>query len=137
MAAVSYTQPALPRVGAWQLGRAPRRAVSRGLPLLAGLINLSPLLMLLVNCFNVAAAGQPYRFGLANWQAALADPSALGALVNSLTLAFTRTAISTPIALGITWLVARTNMPGRSLVELLVWLAIFVPVLPLTLGGGL
>ena len=57
------------------------------------------------------------RYGLGNWQAALADPAALGALWNSFALAIVRTAISVPVALALTWLVARTNMPGRGTIE--------------------
>jgi iron(III) transport system permease protein len=99
-----------------------------------GIILVMPLLMLLVNSFNVAAAGQPFRYGLGNWQAAVADPAALGALWNSFSLAIVRTAISVPLAVVLTWLIARTDMPGRSAIEVLAWLSIFVPVLPLAFG---
>jgi iron(III) transport system permease protein len=115
--------------GAWS-----GRVASRGLPLLMGLVLVAPLVMLLANSFNVAAAGQAYRFGLANWQQAFADQSSLGALWNSFALAVTRTAISLPIALVLTWLIARTDMPGRGAIEVLAWLSIFVPVLPLAFG---
>jgi iron(III) transport system permease protein len=71
---------------------------------------------------------------LGNWQSALADPTALGALLNSFALAIVRTAISVPVALVLTWLVARTDMPGRGAIEVLAWLSIFVPVLPLAFG---
>src|SRR2546421_12813388 len=102
---------------------------SRGLPLLVGIILVLPLGMLLTNSFNVAPAGQAFRYGLGNWQAALADPSALSALWNSFALAITRTAISVPIAIVLAWLVARTAMPGRNTIAVLAWLSIFVPVL--------
>jgi iron(III) transport system permease protein len=110
------------------------RLASRGLPLLMGLLLVAPLVMLLGNSFNVAAAGQAYRFGLGNWQQAVADQSAVSALWNSFALAVTRTAISLPIALVLTWLIARTDMPGRGTIEVLAWLSIFVPVLPLAFG---
>jgi iron(III) transport system permease protein len=42
--------------------------------------------------------------------------------------------IATPIGIAMTWLVARSDMPGRSGIELLSWLSIFTPILPLTLG---
>ncbi|HLG73877.1 MAG TPA: iron ABC transporter permease, partial [Chloroflexota bacterium] len=32
------------------------------------------------------------------------------------------------------WLIGRTDMPGRNIVELLCWMGIFLPVLPLTFG---
>ncbi|MCA1647295.1 MAG: iron ABC transporter permease [Chloroflexi bacterium] len=109
-------------------------AASRGLPLLVGIILVLPLGMLLFNSLNVAPAGQAFRYGLGNWQAALADATALGALWNSFALAIVRTAISVPLAVLLTWLVARTNMPGRGTIEVLAWLSIFVPVLPLAFG---
>jgi iron(III) transport system permease protein len=102
--------------------------------LLVGIILVLPLGMLLTNSFNVAPAGQAFRFGLGNWQSAIADPTALGALWNSFALAITRTAISVPVAVVLTWLISRTNMPGRSAIEVLAWLSIFVPVLPLAFG---
>ncbi|TME33262.1 MAG: iron ABC transporter permease [Chloroflexi bacterium] len=110
------------------------RLLSTSLPLLVGVVLALPLAMLLTNSFNVSAAGQPARFGFANWQAAVADPSAVGALWNSFALAIVRTAISLPVALVLTCLVARTDMPGRGVIELLAWLSIFVPVLPLAFG---
>ena len=110
------------------------RLLSTSLPLLVGVVLALPLAMLLTNSFNVSAAGQPARFGFANWQAAVGDPSAVGALWNSFALAIVRTAISLPVALVLTWLVARTDMPGRGVIELLAWLSIFVPVLPLAFG---
>jgi iron(III) transport system permease protein len=132
MAAV--TAPAVTRYVPVELGSLSRRAAGRALPLIAGIILVLPLAMLLVNSVNVAAAGQPFQYGLGNWQAAFSDPSAIGALWNSLALSVTRTAISLPIALVLTWLIARTDMPGRNVIEVLAWLSIFVPVLPLAFG---
>src|SRR3981081_3102994 len=107
---------------------------SRGLPLVVGIILVLPLGMLLTNSFNVAPAGQAFRYGLGNWQSALADPTAPRALWNSFSLAVVRTAISVPVARVLTWLVAGTDMPGRGAIEVLAWLSIFVPVLPLAFG---
>ncbi len=127
--ASAVTRPRPVDVGAWG-----RRLAGNALPLLVGVILAMPLGMLLVNSVNVAPAGQAYRLGLGNWQAAFADPSAMGALWNSFALAIARTGISLPIALLLTWLIARTNMPGRTVIEVLAWLSIFVPVLPLAFG---
>ena len=113
MAAIEYGQAAVPRVGRIRLAVLTARAASRGLPLFVGIILVLPLGMLLTNSFNVAPAGQAFRYGLGNWQSALADPTALGALWNSFALAIVRTSISVPVALVLTWLVARTDMPGR------------------------
>jgi len=134
VATIEYTPSALAGLGPFRSGAIARRVASRALPLAVGIVLVLPLLMLLVNSVNVAPAGQAYRYGLGNWQAAIADPSALGALWNSFALAVTRTAISLPIALALTWLIARTDMPGRGVIEVLAWLSIFVPVLPPAFG---
>jgi iron(III) transport system permease protein len=134
VATLEYSAGIAPSYGRLRFSSFTGKLASRGLPLVVGIILVMPLLMLLVNSFNVAAAGQPYRYGFGNWQAATADPAALSALWNSFALAITRTAISVPIALVLTWLIARTDMPGRSVIEILAWLAIFAPVLPLAFG---
>lgn len=103
-------------------------------PLLLGLLIVLPIVMLVANSFNVAGAGRPAAFGLQNWTAAFADQATMSALLNSLALALTRTGISIPVGIAMTWLVARSDMPGRSGIELLSWLSIFTPILPLTLG---
>jgi iron(III) transport system permease protein len=110
------------------------RNLAVALPLLIGIVVAAPLVMLIASSFNVAAAGEGFRFGLKSWTDAFGSSSTLSALWNSLSLALVRTAISMPIGVAITWLVTRTDMPGRTGVELLSWLSIFTPVLPLTLG---
>jgi iron(III) transport system permease protein len=134
MATIEYTRDVFPRLGRLNFTSLAGWVAGRGLPLVVGVILVLPLAMLLVNSFNVAPAGQAVRLGLNNWRAAVADPSALGALWNSFALAIVRTAISVPVALVIAWLVARSDMPGRGVIELLAWLSIFVPLLPLAFG---
>ena len=106
-----------------------RQILVRVGPLLIGLIVALPPVLLLVNSFNVAAPGREAVWGLGNWVAAFADPATLPALWNSVALGFVRTAISLPIAIGFAWLIARSDMPGRSTVELLCWVGIFLPFL--------
>jgi iron(III) transport system permease protein len=90
--------------------------------------------LLLVNSFNIAPPGREAVYGAQNWLRAFSDPTALAALWNTVALGAVRTAISLPLALALTWLIARSDMPGRSWIELLCWLGIFLPQLPLTLG---
>ncbi|HEY8693954.1 MAG TPA: hypothetical protein VIR57_14565, partial [Chloroflexota bacterium] len=115
-----------------------RNSLSRfiviGGPLLLGILIVLPIVMLIANSFNVAGAGRPATYGLQNWTAAFGDQATVNALLNSLALALVRTGISMPVGIAMTWLVARTDMPGRSGIELLSWLSIFTPILPLTLG---
>jgi iron(III) transport system permease protein len=111
-----------------------RRLVIVGGPLLVGTIVALPVVLLLVNSFNIAQPGREAVYGAQNWLRAFADPTALAALWNTVALGAVRTAVSLPIALALTWLIARSDMPGRAWIELLCWLGIFLPQLPLTLG---
>jgi iron(III) transport system permease protein len=111
-----------------------RRLVVVGGPLLVGLIVALPVVLILLNSFNIAQPGREAVYGAQNWLRAFSDPTALEALWNTIALGVVRTAISLPIALALTWLIARSDMPGRAWIEVLCWLGIFLPQLPLTLG---
>jgi iron(III) transport system permease protein len=102
--------------------------------LLVGAVTVVPVLLLLVNSFNVARPGAPSEYGLDNWRRALADDSLMEALGNTLKLGITRTAIALVIATVLSLLIARTDMPGRRFVEVALWFAFFVPPLSMTLG---
>jgi iron(III) transport system permease protein len=117
-----------------RLERRAKRLVAVGAPLLVGTLVALPLALLLLNSFNLAQPGREAVYGVTNWVSAFSDPSALSALSNTVALGAVRTALSLPMALALTWLIARSDMPGRSVVELLCWLGVFLPLLPLTLG---
>ncbi|HLG73688.1 MAG TPA: iron ABC transporter permease [Chloroflexota bacterium] len=98
--------------------------------IMAALVGV-PVAEVLINSFNTADIGRPPVYGLGNWAAALVRPVLWSAIGNTLALGLVRTAIAIPIALLLAWLIARTDMPGRGLFELLCWIGIFLPVLPL------
>src|ERR1041385_4744702 len=75
---------------------------------------LYPLALLVWNSFQVGTFGQATRFGLDNWQAALSQQRIVTALQNTVTLAVTRQAIAVVVGVLLAWLLARTNLPGRS-----------------------
>lgn len=93
-----------------------------------------PILAIIVNSFNTAPLGEPASYGLENYRSALETPRVWSALRNSVLLVLTRNFIALPIAFSLAWLIARTDMPGRRLLEVLMWLSIFLPSLPLTFG---
>ncbi len=101
---------------------------------LVGAVTVVPVLLLLLNSFNVSRPGQPTRYGLDNWRRALADESLMEAVGNTLRLGVTRTVIALLIAVTLSVLIARTDMPGRRFVEVSLWFAFFVPPLSMTLG---
>jgi iron(III) transport system permease protein len=93
-----------------------------------------PVLLLVLNSFHEGALGQETGWGLANWRAAVTQPSLFTALINTLTLAITRQAISIVIAIALAWLLARTDLPGRNWLEFGFWTAVFMPQLTVTLA---
>lgn len=103
-------------------------------PLVVGAIVALPLVLLLVNSLNTATPGQPAAFGIRDWVQAFGDATAIRSFWYTVGLGAVRIAIALPIGLTMAWLIGRTDMPGRTIVELLCWTGIFLPALPLTFG---
>jgi iron(III) transport system permease protein len=99
-----------------------------------GVVMALPVLSLLVSSFNVAQPGQPAEYGLNNWIEAFSDSTTLSSLWTSFALSTVRLIPSMTLAVLVAWLIARTDMPGGNVVEVLCWFAFFVPDFPLTLA---
>ena len=93
-----------------------------------------PILLVTLQSLQVAAPGEPARWGLDGWRAAFAEPGLRAALVNTLKVTVVRQLISLPLAVLIAWLIARTNLPGRDWIEIGFWAAFFLPSLTVTLS---
>ena len=93
-----------------------------------------PVALVVLQSFQVAGPGEPARWGLDGWRAALEEPGLRGALVNTLKVALVRQLLSLPLAVLIAWLIARTDLPGRDWIEFGFWAAFFLPTLTVTLG---
>ena len=118
----------------------PRRALS--LPpwpmlVLIGLVAflvLTPLLLMIVNSFQIARPGQPIIWGFDGWIAAFSSPGIVKAMTNTFALAITRQAIALLIGAFFAWLIARTDIPFKGTLEFFFWLSFFLPALPETMG---
>src|SRR5947209_702089 len=93
-----------------------------------------PLLLVVLESFQVAPPGQPAKCGLDGWRAAFAEPLLRAALINTLKVTVTRQALSLALALLIAWLIARTDLPGHNWIEFAFWAAFFLPTLTVTLS---
>jgi iron(III) transport system permease protein len=93
-----------------------------------------PLFLVVLQSFQVAAPGEVARYGLDGWRAALGEPGLRGALWNTFTVTFVRQLLSLPLAVLIAWLLARTDLPGRSWIEFAFWAAFFLPSFTVTLS---
>jgi iron(III) transport system permease protein len=99
-----------------------------------GLIGAVPVVMLLLASFDVSGPGEDTRYGLGNWRAAFSNEAMRKSIVTTLELGVTRTVIGTVLAVVLAWLIARSDMPGRKLVEVMMFVAFVMPTLPTTLG---
>ena len=61
-------------------------------------------------------------------------PSAIPFLLAGLRLAVGRGMIGVVVGVCIAWLIARTNLPCRTILEVGFWIALFMPALPVTLS---
>src|SRR5262249_20710419 len=93
-----------------------------------------PVVLVVVQSFEVAPPGQPAQYGLDGWRAALGEPGLRSALANTLTVTFARQLITLPAAVLIAWLLARTNIPGARWLEFAFWAAFFLPPFTVTLS---
>ena len=98
------------------------------------LLSLVPVLLLLINTFQLGTIGQPAGWGLDTWVKGLTDPSVPDALWTTLTLGVTREAIAMVVGVLLAWLIARTNLPGRNYFEVAFWISVFIPSLTVTLA---
>jgi iron(III) transport system permease protein len=101
---------------------------------LIAFVVLYPIILLAINSLQVEQFGRPTTLGLANWQAAFTQPKILDALGNTFTLVVTRQALATVIGVGLAWILARTNLPGRHWLEIGFWFALLLPNLPVLMG---
>jgi iron(III) transport system permease protein len=95
---------------------------------------LFPVLLVVLESFQVASPGQPAAYGIDGWRAALSEPGLRAALMNTLTVTLVRQLLSLPLAVVIAWLLARTDLPGRNWIEFAFWAAFFLPTLTVTLS---
>ncbi|MCZ6563707.1 MAG: iron ABC transporter permease [Deltaproteobacteria bacterium] len=105
--------------------------------LLLGLVAflvLTPLLMMILNSFQVSQPGEPVVYGLQGWQEVVTSAGMLAPIYNTFSLAITRQLIALVLGIFLAWLLARTDIPMRGGLEFMFWISFFLPVLPVTMG---
>lgn len=96
---------------------------------------LYPLALLVYGSFILDdAGGGPKQFGIDAWIIAWNQPGMVQAIVNTLKRVVLTEVISLPVAVLIAWLVSRTDMPGKKIIDGFFWVAFFLPSLPVVLG---
>jgi iron(III) transport system permease protein len=128
--AVTFDRSVLPPVRYFRLPSLPMTL----LLLLVGFLVLTPLALMILNSFQIARPGQPIVWGLEGWVKAFSTPGIIKAITNTFTLAITRQVIALFIGAFFAWLIARTDLPMKGLLEFFFWLSFFLPALPETMG---
>jgi iron(III) transport system permease protein len=99
-----------------------------------GVTALYPVVLIVLNSFQIARPGESPQWGLEGWRVALSQPGILTSIGNTASVLLVRQAISFPIAILIAWLLARTDIPSGHWLEFMFWLSFFLPSLAFTLG---
>jgi iron(III) transport system permease protein len=107
------------------------------LVLVLAVLTLYPLSMLLYGSLHTTPPGEPGEFSLAGYRA-LATSKTLAVLANTVGISLSKTILSMVLALGLAWIVARTDTPWRRTLEVLISLPFFIPpILTATAWGML
>jgi len=96
---------------------------------------LYPVLIVFTNSFHgnaVVVSDATWSFDA--WRTAFAEPGMRAAAWNTVKVLFCTELIAMPIAVLIAWLLARTDIPGNSLLEFMFWVSFFLPALSVTFG---
>lgn len=99
-----------------------------------GFVGVFPLLLTLVQSFQLAEPGQPVRWSLEGWEALFAQQGLQQSAWNTVSLSAVRQLTSLPLAVLLAWLIARTDLPGRNWIEVCFWVSFFLPSLTVTLS---
>lgn len=121
---------------------APSRAVWRqpsliwaglGLCAIIAALTLTPVLFIIINSFNAASPSENWRFGFDGWREAFGSPRTLAAIGYTFILNI-RSVVAIAVAFLFSWLLVRVRIPGRNFIEFSLWIAYFLPSLPLALS---
>lgn len=97
---------------------------------------LTPVLVIVVASVNGARPQAPFNFTLAGWAEVFDSPGTLRSIGYSFLLTV-RIPIAIVVAFVIAWLLVRVDLPARRFIETSLWLAFFLPPLPMVLGWSL
>jgi iron(III) transport system permease protein len=127
-------------VDAGALSRAWRFPLNGGTLLMALLIGVMgfyviyPLVLILINSFNIATIAEPPAYGLQAWKEAYSEPGILRSLWNSIKIGIVLQLIALPLGIFISWLLARTNILFANAFEFGFWVSFILPNLATTFG---
>ncbi len=102
--------------------------------LVMALFVLYPLALLVYGSFIVDEADGTKTMSFFPWIYAWTQPGIVQAILNTFKIVIILEVVAMPTAILIAWLVARTDIPGKKLIDNFFWIAFFLPTLPVLLG---
>ena len=108
------------------LRRYGRPAGITALILVLGFLSLYPMLMLLYGSLHSTPPGIAGEFNL-NGYVSIATTENLVVLANTVGISLVKTVLALALAVLLAWIVARTDTPGRGVLEVLITLPFFIP----------
>jgi len=108
------------------------------LVLFFGFYIIYPVILIFVQSFNVAGIIEgTYQFGWDHWENAFSEPEVFDSLVNTIIVFACYTSISFPLAVLISWVLARTPIRFSRGLEFMFWVSFMLPALTTTIGWTL
>ncbi len=102
--------------------------------LVMALFVLYPLALLIYGSFIVENPDGSQVMSVGAWIYAWSQPGILQSIVNTFKIVIVLEVVAMPTAVLIAWAVARTDIPGKRLIDTFFWIAFFLPALPVLLG---
>ena len=96
-------------------------------------IALTPVVFIIIGSLSDANPGEPWRFGFEGWREVMESARTLNAIGYSFLLNI-RAVIGLGVAFLISWLLIRVRIPAYGFIEFSLWVAYFLPSLPLALS---
>jgi iron(III) transport system permease protein len=124
---------ALPRRFRW-LQIKPGSILALLVLLVMGLVVLYPIALLIYSSFVVPQDDDTSRLGFDLWRTAFGQAGVVESVYNTFWRVIVTEVIACPAAILLVWLVTRTDLPGKKLVDMFCWGAFFLPALPVLMG---
>jgi iron(III) transport system permease protein len=93
----------------------------------AGFLIITPILVVLFRSFTTGRLGVSVGVSIENYSKVFTDPQILPMISNSIVYAAGSAVLGTGLGAMLAWIVARTNTPGKALVELMPLYPILMP----------
>jgi iron(III) transport system permease protein len=98
-----------------------------------GLFTVVPIVLVVIGSFDASSPGEPWKWGFGAWSSVFDSPRSLSSIGYSLLLTL-RVPAGVAIGFLIAWCLVRADMPGKAFIEFSLWVAYFLPALPVAVG---